>query len=85
MGLKFSEHTINGEKISTTIYTLDTKKYGSSFEDIKKEIVKNNGEVEVTAHQVEIPYSEIGKYIKRFEVFTTNEFSKNIRKLIIEE
>lgn len=89
VGFRISEHTIEGVgkqgNVSVTIYLLDENIYGNSFDEIASIIRQKNGIVTFISQQFFIPYSEIGKYIKRFDCLLISHLRDHIQEIKIDE
>lgn len=66
-------------KLACTILTIDTKVYGSTFDDVEKKIkAGGDSSLKVTKTTVWLPYADIHKYIKRFNFLATTELTKYV-------
>lgn len=88
LGFGLSEFSLNGigksGKVSCYVLLLETQKYGHSFEDIKKNI-QDVESVDVIKKSFKIPYSELGRYIKRFNFMALSGISEHIPVINIKE
>lgn len=73
--------------LACTILTVDTKDYGLAYDDIEKKI-KASGDrsLKVTKVTVWVPYTDLHKYVKRFDFLATTELTKYVDTIeIIDE
>src|SRR5690606_5728346 len=86
IGFGFGESTILGigkhNSISCTILYVEKNEYGENFEAIANTISKNG--LKLKRRSVTIPYTSLGKYIKRFDFLVMTEFTKYTENIEIE-
>jgi len=79
IGFGLSEFSIDGiGKMNSTncsILYLDSKLYGNTYDEIEK-IIKNDSTLKVNKITFTIKYSDLGKFIKRYDFLVTNELTK---------
>lgn len=89
IAIKFSEFTTQGiggnGTMSITIYTVDKEEYGESFDEIQNKIRNDNGTVRVDPNDIYVPYDQLGKYIKRFDIMAVNHMRDYITSFEINE
>jgi hypothetical protein len=72
-----------GEVCCSILY-VDKMEYGENFDAIQAKI-KNCNTLKLKKKNIYIPYSTLGKYIKRFDFIVTNELTKHVTSLEIDE
>ncbi|AGC78252.1 hypothetical protein LX97_02954 [Nonlabens dokdonensis] len=89
IGLSAGEHTTTGigkrEKLSFMALVIETAEYGSSFDEIQKNIELNNGVAKAKKVHFNVNYSDLGKYIKRFDFMVATKLTKHISEIEILE
>jgi hypothetical protein len=79
IGFGLSEFSIDGiGKMNSTncsILYLDSQLYGNTYDEIEK-IIKNDSTLKVNKITFTIKYSDLGKFIKRYDFLVTNELTK---------
>lgn len=88
IGFGLGESTMNGvgktDSLYCSILYVEKDVYGNSFEEIKRKI-NNDGVLRIKKKSIEIKYSELGKYIKRFDFLTTTELADYATQIEIDE
>jgi len=89
IGFSCGEHTIGGigkrEKVHCSALFLETKEYGSNFEEIKRNLEIKNGKAKAKQISFEVKYSAFGKYIKRIDFMVVTKLTKYISEIKIKE
>lgn len=89
IGFGLSEFTIQGigqeDQVGLKILLADRERYGQSFDDIEQEVISDGGKISVSAKTIYIPYSTLGKYIKRFDFLVVNHMRDHLTAIVIEE
>ena len=88
IGFGIGESTIQGigknNQVSCTILYVDMATYGEKFEEIEKKI-KRDGTLTLKKKNIDVKYTELGKYIKRFDFIATTELAKHVTTIEIDE
>lgn len=88
LGFGLSEFTINGigefDSVYCKMLLLEKSKYGNTFDEINRNI-RNLSSVDVVKKCFSIKYSDLGKYIKRFDFVALSEMSGVISSMNIIE
>jgi hypothetical protein len=88
IGFGIGESTIQGigknNQVSCTILYVDIATYGEKFEEIEKKI-KRDGTLTLKKKNIDVKYTELGKYIKRFDFIATTELAKHVTTIEIDE
>ncbi len=89
VGFGLSEFTIQGvgqqDQVGFKVLLADREKYGQTFDDIEQEVISNAGIISVTSRTIYIPYSTLGKYIKRFDFLAINHMRDRLTTIEIED
>ena len=88
IGFGLGESTIQGIgksiQVSCSIFYINTAEYGTDFEEIQTKI-KQDGTLKLKKKNIYINYSELGKYIKRYDFIATTELAKYASTIEIDE
>lgn len=88
VGFGLSEFTLDGigkeNEVYCSVLLLDKEEYGHSYNDIESKI-KEMESVNIVKKSFDVKYTELGKYIKRFDFMVVSEMSKNISSMKIDE
>jgi hypothetical protein len=88
IGFGLGESTINGigksNQVSCSILYVDKATYGENFEEIKRKI-KSDGTLRLKKKDIDVKYSELGKYIKCYDFIMTTELSEYATTIEIDE
>ena len=88
IGFGLSENTLNGigasEKVSCSILYVNKADYGNNFEEIAAKI-KVDGTLKLRKKNLNIKYSDMGKYIKRYDFLALTELTKFATEIEIDE
>ncbi len=88
VGFGFGESTILGISKNDSIYCsilyVEKSEYGHNFEAIEEKIKKDKKLI-LKKENIEVKYSKLGKYIKRFDFLAMTELTKYATKIEIEE
>lgn len=89
MGFGLSESTTQGigrsDEVGITLLLADKSQYGNSFDEIEKKVSDNGGKIELIKKRVYLPYTYLGRYIKRYEFLAINHMRDKIHSLEIKE
>ena len=88
VGFGLEDSTINGvgkraEVYCKVLYVMK-EEYGNSYEEIESK-VKETGTLKLKKKSILIKYSEVGKYVKRFDFLATTALTKSANHFEIEE
>ena len=88
IGFGLSEFTISGigssDEVYCNILLLEKEKYGETFDEISSNI-RNTDSVDVVKKSFSVKYTDLGKYIKRFDFLAVSEMSRYISTMNIQE
>jgi len=88
VGFGLGEITTDGigrrNKVSCTILYIGKEEYGNTYDEIQAKI-KSLQIFRLKKKNIYIRYSDIGKYIKRFDFLATTELTKYATKIEIDE
>ena len=88
MGFGLSEFTINGigeyDSVYCKVFLLEKEKYGQTFDEIQSNISKLET-VDVVKKNFSVKYSDLGKYIKRFDFIALSDMGGAISSMNIIE
>lgn len=88
LGFGLSEFTLDGigkiDKVSCSVLLLDKSKYGNNFDEISNKI-RSLDAVDVEKKTFTINYTDLGKYIKRFDFLTVSDLSGSIKNMNLSE
>jgi len=88
IGLSAGEHTISGignhDKLFVMALVIERSKYGKTFDEIQKYLQSNNGKAKAKKIHFEVKYSDLGKYIKRFDLMVVTKITQYISQLELE-
>lgn len=88
LGFGLSEFTSNGigqhNEVSCSVLLLEKDKYGYNFDEISRNI-GNLDTVDVIKKSFTMEYSDLGNYIKRFDLMTVSDLSGKISKINVIE
>lgn len=88
IGFGLGENTINGigksDSISCSILYVNKAEYGDNYDEIKKEI-RSVGVLKLKKKDINVKYSQLGKYIKRYDFIATTELTKYATTIEIDE
>mgnify|MGYP003152187677 CR=1 FL=1 len=89
IGFGLSEFTTQGigkqDQVGLKILLADKEQYGQSFDEIEQQVSSDGGKIVVTKKTIYIPYSTLGKYIKRFDFLVVNHMRDNLTEIEIDE
>ena len=79
IGFGLGESTTNGigkrEQVSCTVLYVEKSEYGNNFEEIEAKI-KTDETLRLKKKNIYINYSELGKYVKRYDFIATTELTR---------
>jgi hypothetical protein len=85
IGISGYEEAILGigasDSILITAWLLEKYKYGKGFDEIRENILNDNGVVTIEKKNFTVKYTDIGKYMKRFSFMVSTRLAKYISKL----
>lgn len=88
MGFSLTENTLNGigesNKVSCSVLFVNKADYGNNFEEIEAKI-KADGTLKLQKKNFYIKYSDLGKYIKRYNFLAMSELSRFASEIEIDE
>ncbi len=88
IGFGLSESTTDGigrkGKATCSILYVGKKEYGNNFDEIEAKI-KSVGTFRVMKKVFYVDYNELGKYIKRYDFIATNELTKYVTTIEIDD
>ena len=88
LGFGLSEFTINGigefDSVYCRVLLLEKSKYGNTFDEINRNIRTLNS-VDVVKKSFSVKYSDLGKYIKRFDFMALSDMGGAISAINIIE
>lgn len=88
IGFGLSEFTLDGIRRGDNVYCsvllLDKSKYGDSFDNISNKI-RSLDCVDVEKKTFTIKYTDLGKYIKRFDFLAVSDISSYIKNMNLSE
>lgn len=88
VGFGLGESTISGIGEDDCVYCkilyVDKSEYGNNFDEIAKKI-QASGKIAMKRKNIEIKYSELRKYIKRYDFIVMSELAKYANKIEINE
>lgn len=89
IGFGLSEFTIQGigrqDQVGFKVLLADREKYGQSFDSIEQRVISDGGKIIVTKRTFYIPYSSLGKYIKRFDFLVVNNMRSRLSVIEVDE
>lgn len=89
LGVHFGTSSITNVGKQDSIYcfvlVIETKKYGSSFDEISKYLEKNGNHADIKSLDFKVTYQELAKCIKRFHLGFVSPLTKYIDKFEIKE
>lgn len=89
LGVHFGTSSLSNVGKQDSFYcfalVLETKKYGSSFDEISKYLTENGNKAEIKSFDFNVTYTEFAKCIKRFHVGFVSPLSKYIEVANIKE
>lgn len=77
----YDSEPIGKRELSIILLLIDRDTYGSSFDDISK----YNGTIPLVEKRISVPYSDLGKYIKRVNIGLVSSLSAHITVKMPEE
>ncbi len=88
IGFGICESAIHGigksNQVSCSILYVDKAIYGANFEEIERKL-KSDGTLKLKKKDIYVKYSELGKYIKRYDFIATIELAKYAATIEIDE
>ena len=72
---------IGKRELSVTLLLIDKYTYGRSFDEISQ----YQGIVQIEPRRIQVPYSDLGKYIKRVNIGVVSDLSSHINAELPEE
>lgn len=88
IGFGLSEFTLDGigrgDNVYCSVLLLDKSKYGDSFDNISNKI-RSLDCVDVEKKTFTIKYTDLGKYIKRFDFLAVSDISSCIKNMNLSE
>ena len=88
IGFGLGESTIDGvgkrDHVSCSILYVDSAEYGNGFDEIEKKI-KSDGTLRLKKKDIQVKYSTLGKYIKRYNFIATTGLTKYASTIEIDE
>lgn len=88
IGFGLGESTIDGvgraDSVYCTILYVDKEEYGENYEKIERKISEERI-LKLKKKSIDVKYSELGKYIKRFDFLATMELTKLASEIEIDE
>jgi len=87
IGFGFGESTTDGigkrDEVTCSILYVDKSEYGDGYDTIERKI-KNDGTLKLKKKNIDIKYSSLGKYIKRYDFLAMTELTKHATIIEIE-
>lgn len=77
----YDSEPIGKRELSVNLLLIDGNTYGRSFDEISR----YQGTVEIETRQIQVPYSDLGKYIKRVNIGVVSSLSAHINAELSEE
>lgn len=88
VGFGLAEGSINGigkrDEVTCSILFVEKSVYGDNYDVIEKKVRQEN-EISIKRKFINIKYSDLGKYIKRFDFIATNGLTKFASVINIED
>lgn len=86
VGCSLGDSSLNGidinSKVTFTIYFVDIKKYGDTFDEIEPKLIKDQS-INVSTKSFHIPYEQMSKYIKRYKLLAFTDIIKSVDRINI--
>lgn len=88
VGFGLEDSSINGvgktDKVYCKILYLLKEEYGNSYDEIESNL-RNDEVLKLKRKSILIKYSELGKYIKRFDFIAASPLTKSVKRIEIED
>jgi hypothetical protein len=88
IGFGLGESTTDGigrrNQVTCSVLYVEKAEYGNNFEEIEAKI-KGDGTLRLMKKNIYVNYSELGKYIKRYDFIATSELTKYVATIEINE
>lgn len=86
IGFGMTEFTTDGigrkDSVNCNVYLIESNKYGNNFDEIESKL-KSSAIVDVVKKTFKVSYTELYKYIKRYDFIALTRLSKHIKNINI--